>query len=99
MLLYVLDGCLEHFVRISQLEIRLLAQKEGAEEPREVVFLPQAQRATGETEGNTSMFAAEIDWLPEDGTFKGEFVSLTIGEKTFTGVTFAYPEGHEIHEH
>lgn len=99
MLLYVLDAHLEHFVRIAQLEIRLLAQKEEDEEPREVVFLPQAQRATGETEGNTSMFAAEIDWLPENGNFKGEFVSLTIGEKTFTDVTFSYPEGHEIHEH
>lgn len=98
MQLFILDGCLEKFVRVSQLEIVFLIEKEG--EATSLTFLPQSLRATGEEEGNTSMFSAEADWLSEDPlSFSGVLSSLSIGEKVFSEVAFEYPQGHTIHQH
>ena len=97
MQLYVLDAHLENFVRIGQLEIPMVVEWEGEE--RTLVFLPQAIRATGEEVGSTSMFSAEVDFLPADPEFEGRIPLIEIGSQRFTEVEFSYPEGHEIHEH
>ena len=58
-----------------------------------LVFQAQADPATGEKPGNTSVFDARADWLKTATTFDGVFPKLVIDGETFAGTTFNFPKG------
>jgi len=58
-----------------------------------LVFHAQADPATGEKPGNTSVFAARADWLKTATTFDGVLPQLVIAGETFAGTTFNFPQG------
>jgi|GEM_PF-150238 len=58
-----------------------------------LVFQAQADPATGEQPGNTSVFFARADWLKTATNFDGVLPKLVIGGETFTDTTFNFPKG------
>lgn len=58
-----------------------------------LVFQAQADPATGEKPGSTSVFDARADWLKTATTFEGVFPRLVIGGETFAGTRFSFPTG------
>ena len=58
---YILDGELENFIRIQQPSFQVAAKLPDRQEL--LAFAAVANRATGETTGDTSLFEARADWL------------------------------------
>ena len=87
---YVLDGHMEDYVRISQASFEMTIKLTDME--RELVFHAVADRATGETVGDTALFRAEAEWLKEVAKFNGVISVITIRSKTFENVEFNLPE-------
>ena len=50
---------------------------------------------TGETEGDTSQFAAQSDGLQGASEFHVEIVSIAIKGQMFTDIDFEFPAGNE----
>jgi len=90
---YVFDGELENFIRSSVPAIELVATVDGA--PRSLVLAAVANPATGETVGDTSLFATRADWLESTANFDAVLKSITIRGTTFSDVKFNFPQGND----
>jgi hypothetical protein len=76
-------------IRIAQPAISLIVDVAGASQPVELPAV--ASELTGETVGDTSEFAADIDALKGAGTFTGQIASVTVRGETYTDLAFTYP--------
>lgn len=92
---YVLDGHAENFVRIAQptLELEL---KRGSQNLA-LSLAAIANPATGETVGDTALFALIAPDLRNVERFDGVVKSITIRGNQFANVAFRFPEGSEGH--
>jgi hypothetical protein len=90
---YVFDGELENFIRSNSPAIEIEAVVDG--HPRLLTLRAVANRATGETVGDTALFEAQADWLKTTGDFDATLRSVTIRGSTFTGVKFNFPRGND----
>lgn len=86
---YVLDGEAEQSVRLPAQAIELRLTTPASDAP--VRLLPVANPLSGETVGDTSMYAATVPGLKGLSAFSGAFVELTVKGQTFTNVQFEYP--------
>ncbi len=86
---WVLDTHAENFVRIKAPALELLVTVGTEKRP---LFLPAvANRATGETVGDTSQFEAQADWLKSTAGIQGIIPLLEFRGVKFPGVAFALP--------
>ena len=92
---YVLDGEAEKSVRLSQKTIELKIHREDIESDFSLQLSGIANVLTGETEGDTSQFAAQSDGLKGASEFHAEIVSIAIKGQMFTDIDFKFPEGNE----
>ena len=92
---YVLDGEAEKSVRLSQKTIELKIHREDIESDFSLQLSGVANVLTGETEGDTSQFAAQSDGLKGASEFHAEIVSIAIMGQMFTDIDFEFPEGNE----
>ena len=92
---YVLDGEAEKSVRLSQKTIELKIHREDIESDFSLQLSGVANVLTGETEGDTSQFAAQSDGLQGASEFHVEIVSIAIKGQVFTDIDFEFPEGNE----
>jgi hypothetical protein len=88
LMVYLLSGHADQFVR-SNMPSMELAIMDGAE-ARTLVLQPMANVITGETVGNTSLFAAEAEWLKKGTPFTGQVRSVSLGGARFQSIPFAY---------
>lgn len=87
--LFVLGPHAETPVRIAQEAVELTLTVDGTET---TVTLPAiASELTGETVGDTSEFAADVDALKGVSAFRGRITTLSARGSTYEGVTFTYP--------
>ncbi len=91
--MFVLDGHMEKFVRISQETIEVEIQADGF--LTDTVFLAVATAATGETVGDTSLYETSADWVKTLDRFRGVISKIRIRENSFTNTVFSFPEGNE----
>ena len=92
---YVLDGEAEKSVRLSQKVIELKIHREDIESDLSLQLSGVANVLTGETEGDTSQFAAQSDGLKGASEFHAEIVSIAIMGQMFANIDFEFPEGNE----
>ena len=92
---YVLDGEAEKSVRVSQKTIELKIHREDIQSDFSLQLSGVANVLTGETEGDTSQFAAQSDALKDASEFHAEIVSIGIKGQVFTDINFEFPEGNE----
>lgn len=96
---YVLDGEAEKAQRVKQKEIEIkIASVEGKEQALSVTLKAVANVLTGESEGDTSEFAASVPELKGVKKFEGAVSALTVKGKDFKDVKFKFPEGNEEDE-
>jgi hypothetical protein len=89
LLVYLLSGHADAFVRSSMASMEL-AITDGAE-TRTLVLQPMANVITGETVGNTALFAGEAEWLKRGAPITGVVRSVSLGGARFEGIPFAVP--------
>ena len=92
---YTLDGEAEKSVRLSQKTVELKIHREDTESDFTLQLSGVANVLTGETEGDTSQFAAQSDALKGVSEFHAEIVSIAIKGQMFTHIDFEFPEGNE----
>ena len=92
---YVLDGEAEKPVRLSQKTVELKIHREDTESDFTLQLSGVTNVLTGETESDTSQFAAQSDALKGVSEFHAEIVSITVKGQTFTHIDFEFPEGNE----
>jgi len=92
---YVLDGELEKFVRITDPAIELTATAGGL--THTLVLKPSTNDATGETVGDTSLYEAQAEWLKTTPVFDAVVKLVSIRGKEFQDVKFNFPKGNEAH--
>ena len=90
---FVLDGELENFVRIAAPSLEVTATV--SEHKEKLVFLPVANRATGETVSDTSLFEVQADWLKTTPTFDAVLKEIAVHGKTYTNIAFNFPKGSD----
>jgi len=90
---FVLDGEMENFVRCAMPSFEMNATSGG--QTHRLIFAPVADEATGETVGDTSLFAATAEWLKHMREFDASIPLLTIRGATFRDVAVRFPDGHE----
>jgi hypothetical protein len=93
---FVLDGELENFVRIPAKTFEVTVKLADKEEP--LIFNALANRATGETVGDTSAFEAQAEWLKTNVTFDAVLKELIVRTKTYQNVQFNFPKGNDSDE-
>ena len=86
---FVLDAHMENFVRLPVPTFEVVATV-GAER-RPLALTAVANRATGETVGDTSQFQAQADWLKTADAFDAQLTALTIRGTSFSSVAFRLP--------
>ena len=92
---YVLDGEAEKSVRLSQKTVELKIHREDTQSDFTLQLSGVANVLTGETEGDTSQFAAQSDALQGASEFHAEIVAITVKGQMFTDIDFEFPEGNE----
>jgi len=95
MQLYVLDGHMENYVRLTNTTLAVSAQVGG--QSQALSFIAAATPASGETVGDTSLFEARAEWLKTTTNFDATIKVLTIRGARFENVTFNFPKGNEPH--
>lgn len=93
--LYVLDGHMENYVRLTNVSVEVTAQAGG--QSHALAFNAVATAASGETVGDTSLFEARAEWLKTTTNFDATIKALTIRGSKFENVTFNFPKGNEPH--
>jgi hypothetical protein len=88
---YLLDGEMEEFIRVADRKIELQIERDGRKAT--LTLKPVADPVTGETVGDTSLFAAKAEWLKHTGHFRGVIKDLAVQDQKFHAVPFAFPEG------
>ena len=91
---YVLDGHVEHFIRLAQEEI-LCETTLSSGLKTNLVFQAIASRSTGETVGDTAEFQADLAPLNGENTFEGIIQEVHIQNSSFTKIPFSFPGGNE----
>ena len=91
--LYVLDGEVEKFVRISQEELALQVTTKDSES-QSISMTAVEDAATGESMGNTSHFQARTE-MKEVESFEAVLSSIKIKGTVFEKVSISYPQGNE----
>ena len=91
--LYVLDGEVEKFVRISQEELALQVTTKDSES-QSISMTAVEDAATGESMGNTSHFQARTE-MKEVENFEAVLSSIKIKGTVFEKVSISYPQGNE----
>ena len=91
--LYVLDGEVEHFVRIAQEELALQVTTKDSES-QSISMTAVEDATTGESTGNTSHFQARTE-MKDVESFDAVLSSVTIKGIVFEKVSFSYPQGNE----
>ena len=94
---YVLDGHMEHFVRLEQPEITMTVSQDDDETV--LTFKAIANRATGETIGDSSTFRAEAEWIKSVSSFKATLPQIQIRGSSFGDIRFSFPQGNETQAH
>jgi hypothetical protein len=84
---------MESFVRIPAESFTVTARLPAGDAALD--FKAVANRATGETVGDTSRFSAEADWLKGASAFDGVLKELTVKGSTYTNVVFNFPRGND----
>lgn len=92
MQLYVLDGHMESFIRLTNTAIEVSAQVDG--KSRALSFDAVATTASGETVGDTALFEARAEWLKTTTNFDGTIKALTVRGARFENVVFNFPKGN-----
>lgn len=95
MRVYVLDGHMENFVRLTNMTIEVSARVDGRSEVLSLNAV--ATPASGETVGDTALFEARAEWLKKTTNFDGAIKALTVRGARFENVTFNFPKGNEAH--
>jgi len=90
---YLLDDEMEEFVRSSSRSITIVASMDG--EPHALVLGAIANRATGETVGDTSLFQAKADWLKRSAVFSGTVQGVAVRGADLGSAAFNFPGGSE----
>lgn len=90
---YILDGELEEFIRVAAESFEVVANPAGRREVLE--FRAVANRATGETVGDTAQFEAQAEWLKNTTMFEAVLTSVSIRGTPFAAVAFNFPAGNE----
>lgn len=90
---YVLDGEMERFIRISAAAIDLKATVAGRRDTLKLKAV--ADSATGERVGDTSLLEGRAPWLKGVTRFQGTIPAIEIRGQRFTSVTFGFPEGND----
>jgi hypothetical protein len=90
---YVLDGEMEEFVRIAAVSFEVVVAQPGGDVA--LVFQAVTNRATGETVGDTSQFAAHAEWLKTTKTFDGVLKVLAVKDTVYKHVPFNFPKGND----
>jgi hypothetical protein len=90
---FIMDGELEHFIRIVAPSFEVAAQVAGKEET--LTFRPIANNATGEKAGETSLFEAQADWVKGVTNFNAVLKAIAVQAKTYTNVSFNFPKGSD----
>lgn len=92
---YVMDGELEKFIRISVPSFTVTAAVGGQKQT--LTFKPVANPATGETVGDTSLYEAQADWIGQitAEAFNAVVDAITIKGVQFKNVKFNFPNGNE----
>ena len=93
---YMMDGELENFVRIAPVEFEMGVKRPAGEEVLSFQAVPN--RATGETVGDTSLFAANADWLKTVKTFDAVLKEINVKGRLFQNVAFNFPNGNDTDE-
>ena len=91
---YVLDGHVEHFIRLAQEEIHCETTLPSGLKTN-LVFQAIASRSTGETVGDTAEFQADLAPLNGENTFEGIIQEVHIRSSSFTKIPFSFPGGNE----
>lgn len=86
---YVLDGCCEKPVRITQDAIAMQVVAGGT--AFRLDLAAQAREMTGEKKGDTSEFAGQHDRLRGASAFKGVIERIDVAGRSFQSVKFEYP--------
>jgi len=91
---WVLDGEMENFIRVAAPEIELRVVVDGRSQTLSLFAV--GSPATGETEGDTSEFVGQADWLKTTAEFDAELVAISIRGVSFAKVRFNFPRGNEV---
>ncbi len=86
---WVMDGHAENFVRVALPALELTLQAGG--QSRAISLEAQADAATGEAKGDTSLFLGQADWLKGVTNFQGSIPQMEIRGSKFENLKFAYP--------
>jgi hypothetical protein len=81
------------YARIKMESFDVIAKVGG--EDKTLTFKSQANTATGETVGNSSLFEAEADWLKTADKFDAVLKELKIRDREYRDVAFNFPKGSE----
>lgn len=90
---YIFDGHLDNFVRIEAPSFDLTIT--SLPDPVTITFLAQESNATGESIGKSATFKASHPTLKSLTQFKATIPSITILNKTYSNITFPFPQGNE----
>ncbi len=90
---FVLDDEMEEFIRSSSKSFEITAQAGGRGE--KLHFDAIANRATGETTGDTSQFEAKADWLKTVTNFDGMLDAISVRGTTYTNISVNFPKGSD----
>ena len=91
LVMYVLDGHAEHFLRVSQVSVEMEVSYKGAKET--LVLKAVANAATGEKVGDTSQFEAALPWAFEGVKFEAAIKRIEIRGTKYSNEVFSFPEG------
>ena len=93
---YMLDGEAENAQRVKQKEIEIkITSIDGKAQALTVTLKAVANVLTGESEGDTSEFAATVLALKDASKFEGSIGALNVKGADFKDVKFKFPEGNE----
>lgn len=90
---FVLDDEMEEFIHSPSESFEVTARVGGREEKLD--FAAVANRATGETVGDTSLFEAQADWLKTTTNFDAAIKEINVRGQLYTNVVFNFPKGND----
>lgn len=90
---YILDGEMENYVRSTMESFAITAKLPGHDES--LRFQAVTNRATGETVGDTALFAVQANWLKTQSNFDAVLKQIIIKGQTFENVRFNFPKGND----
>ncbi len=86
---WVMDAHAENFVRVTNASWSVRITAAGVE--NELALQAQGNAATGEKEGDSSLFLGQADWLKGVERFTAVVPSIEIRGQTYKDLRFSYP--------